>query len=332
MKYFVGVDQGGSKTEILIGDENGTLIDKCIGFGYSEFLKEVKDNWEFQIKYIEQQIKYLNNLLIRNNLEFADIYAITSSMATIDSDDIKISFERDLRRKISVQNVTIYNDMYGAWRAGTDKLPSGVLSIGTGTGIMFFHENGASTNLKGNIKYQAARELGYRAFLHACFSAIKLLEPTILTEKICEFAQTSTLEEALKKTKNGQDINALSYQFFVPYVYDAVLKKDRVAEDFINEVGRGLAECIRIGIKDLGLENRETPLVLSGGSFKGNGYIMEKVIKDSLSDLPNLTLFQAEHEPVYGALMLAYEKYNNGIVPRVKDEDIAKFKLKRELL
>lgn len=332
MKYFVGVDQGGSKTEILIGDENGTLIDKCTGFGYSEFLKELQDNSEFQIKYIEQQIKYLENLLCKNSLELSDVYALTACMATVNSDDMQISIENDLRKRTSIQYISIYNDMYGAWRAGTDKLPSGVMAVGTGTGIIFFDENWTSTNLMGNIKHQAARELGYRAFLHACFSAINILEPTILTEKICEFAQTSTIEEALKKTKNGQDINALSHQFFVPYVYDAVLQKDRVAEDFVNEVGSGLAECIRTGIKDLGWENREIPLVLSGGSFKGKGYVLEKVIKDHLEDLTNLTLFQAEYEPVYGALLLAYDKYNNGITPQITKKDISKFKLKRELL
>jgi hypothetical protein len=104
-----------------------------------------------------------------------------------------------------------------------------------------------------------------------------------------------------------------------------------VALDFVNQVGTGLAECIRAGIKDLGWENREIPFVLSGGSFKGNGHIMAKIIKDSLSDFPNLILFQAEYEPVYGALMLAYEKYNNGIVPELSNEDILKFKLKREI-
>ncbi|MDF2544065.1 MAG: gspK [Herbinix sp.] len=332
MKYFIGVDQGGSKTEILIGDENGILIDKCTGSGYGVLLTELKDNSEFYNKYIEQQIRYLSNLLNNNSLVLSDVYALTACMATVNSVDIQVSLENDLRNRISVPNITIYHDMYGAWRAGTDKLPSGVMGVGTGTGILFFDENGTATNLTGNIKHQAALELGYRGFLHACFSAMKILEPTILTESICEFAQTSTIDEALMKTKNGQDINALSHQFFVPYIYDAVLQKDRVAEDFVNEVGSGLAECIRSGIKNLGWENREVSLVLSGGSFKGKGFVLEKVIKDHLRDLTKLTLFQAEYEPVYGALMLTYEKYNNGIIPQITDQDIVRLQLKRELL
>jgi hypothetical protein len=58
---------------------------------------------------------------------------------------------------------------------------------------------------------------------------------------------------------------------------------------------------------------------------------MEKIIRNSLSDMPNLTLFQAEYEPVYGALLLAYEQYNDRIIPNITNEDIAKFNLKREL-
>ena len=41
MRYFVGVDQGGSKTEILLGDENGLIVDKLSGFGYSAFIQDL---------------------------------------------------------------------------------------------------------------------------------------------------------------------------------------------------------------------------------------------------------------------------------------------------
>ena len=83
MKYFIGVDQGGSKTEILIGDENGTLIDKCSGFGYCSFLREIKETEDFQTKYIEQLTTYLKELLHKNNLDFSDIYAMTACIATV---------------------------------------------------------------------------------------------------------------------------------------------------------------------------------------------------------------------------------------------------------
>lgn len=343
MKYFVGIDHGGSKSEILIGDKNGKLIDKYTSSGYIEFAMELQEkylkpenldvqtyNSEFISKYAEQLAKYLESILTINNLELSDVYALFGSMAGIDGGDIQMNFETEFHKRISIKNVAICNDMYGAWRAGTNKRPSGVLAIGTGTNIMFFDENGGSTSLEKNIKHQAARELGWRAFWHTCFSAVNWLEPTILTEKICEFAETSTVEEALTKTNHGRDTTLL-YQFFVPHVYEAAEKKDRVAVDFVNQVGLGFAECIRTGIKDFGWENREIPLVLNGGSFKGKGYVMEKVIKDSLADLPNLKLFQSEYEPVYGALILAYEKYNNGVIPQMTNEDISKLKLKRKL-
>ena len=343
MKYFVGIDHGGTKSEILIGDENGMLIDKFTDSGYTLFTTELQEkylkpdnldmqayNSEFISKYAEQSIKYLNNILTGNNLGLSDVYALFGSMAGIDGGDFQINFETELHKKISVPNIAIRNDMYGAWRAGTNKRPSVVLAIGTGTNIMFFDENGGSTSVEKNIKYQAALELGWRAFWHACYSAINWLEPTILTEKICGFAETSTIEEALAKTNHGRN-TALSYQFFVPHVYEAAEKNDRVALDFVNQAGIGFAECIRAGIKDFGWENREIPLVLNGGSFKGKGCVMERIIKDSLLDLPNLKLFQAEYEPVYGALMLAYEKYNNGVIPKISSKDISKLKLKRKL-
>lgn len=327
MRYFVGVDQGGSKTEILLGDENGLIVDKLSGFGYSAFIQDIKDSSEFAVRYLGQQVDYLKDLLQRNGIEMPDVYALTACMATVDSDDIKKYYEDNLRLRTSIENIKVYNDMYGAWRAGTNRLPSGVLGVGTGAGIWLFDENGKAFNLSGRINYQAALGLGYRAFLHACMSAQYLLEPTILSERICEFAQTPTIAEALKKTNNGWDVNALPYQHFVPFVYEAMLLKDRVAEDFVNQTGKGFADCIREGIRELGWENREVYFVMNGGSFKGKGFVLEKVIREYLSDLDNLILFQSEYEPVAGALLLSYDNY--GISPDY--HSFMRFKLRRNL-
>ena len=40
-------------------------------------------------------------------------------------------------------------------------------------------------------------------------------------------------------------------------LYEAMLLKDRVAEDFVNQTGKGFADCIREGIRELGWENRK---------------------------------------------------------------------------
>jgi hypothetical protein len=196
---------------------------------------------------------------------------------------------------------------------------------------MFFNDDGTTIGMEENLKYRAAKELGYRAFLHACYSGLNIFEPTLLSEKVCEFSQTSTIEEAFKKIEYGKDLNILLYQDFVPYIYDAVLQKDRVAEDFINQVGIGFADCILDGIKYLGWETREIAFVLNGGSFKGKGYVLDKVIKNYFKSHPNIKLFQSKYEPVYGALMMSFEIHNNGVFPHISDEDALKFNLQRVL-
>jgi len=55
-------------------------------------------------------------------------------------------------------------------------------------------------------------------------------------------------------------------------------------------------------------------------------------MRDNLNDLTNLMLFQAEYEPVLGALQLAYNKYNNGTTPQITKKDIIQFKLNRILM
>ena len=321
MKYFAGIDQGYTKTDVLIGDENGRLLARHIGPGWGD-------------DFFGVQTACAENALSQCGLKLPDVYAFVSSMTEIDTDDIQKKCEADFRERVSNKNSSVYHDSYGAWRTGTNRRPSGAMSLGSGVALAFFHENGSLTNLSDLIlwEYQTASTLGLRAFGRACAAALKYWEPTLLTENICEFTETSTLEEAFAKTDCGSDISAMQYQHFAPYVFAAAEKNDKVSIDLIREIGTGLAGYIRSGIKNLGWEDREVPFVLSGGALKGKGYILENVIRENLSGIPNLNLIRARYEPVYGALMLAYDEYHPETAPSVSSEDIQVFNLYRELM
>jgi Predicted N-acetylglucosamine kinase len=100
MKYFIGADQGGSKTDVLISDENGNIIDRQTGYGYCSFLKELHDKSEFVVKYIEQQVTILENILNKNSIDICDVCVLTACMATV-NDNNKRDYEEEIRKKNS---------------------------------------------------------------------------------------------------------------------------------------------------------------------------------------------------------------------------------------
>ena len=318
MKYFVGIDQGGTKTDVLIGDENGKLLARHIGPGWDE------DFFGVQISCAEDALKQCN-------LSVSDVYAFASSMTGIDNDDGQKWCENTFREKVNNERAFVNNDSFGTWRSATKSRPSCALAVGTATALNFFHENGTCTNVSDAIlgEYQSGWALGHRAFERACASAIGFWESTALTENICVFAETKTLEEAFIKTDYGLNSDALSYHLFAPYVLSAAVKGDKVSIDIIDNIGCGLAGFVRAGIVQFGWYSRDIQLVLSGGVLKGGNGIMENVIREALTDIPNLTIFRAQYEPVYGALLLAYDEYNAGVDVKVSVEDVLRFNLKR---
>ena len=319
MKYYVGLDLGGTKTDVLVGDENGKLLSR-----YLCPTGHVDNYTDFLINCIEKAVN-------QSNLKLIDAHAFAICVPWVVNEEGENNNETNLRKRLSNDNIIARSDIYGGWRAETNQLPSGVLSAGTGAGLAFFTENGKAVIIGESVlpEFQSGSALGFRGFGRGLSSALGYYEPTLLSESVCEFAETSRIEEACKKTNYGLDRDALPYRLFSPHVLAAAQKNDKVAIELINDIGAGLATHIRAGIRALGLENQELPFVLSGGILKGQNNLLEKVIRNRLADITNLNFIRAECEPVFGALMLAYDKYGVSGTLNVTDEDLREFNLYR---
>ena len=96
-------------------------------------------------------IDFIEKALNQCNIKMADVHAFSICVPLIDNEQDENGNETTLRKMLSNENVIARNDAYGAWRAETNRLPSGVLAAGTGAALAFFFENNKSILLGESV-------------------------------------------------------------------------------------------------------------------------------------------------------------------------------------
>jgi len=316
MEYYVGLDMGGTKTDVLIGDETGKIL--------ARYVCPTGPVDDYTVFLIDCMVKALSQC----DISLCDIHAFSVCVPWITSDESANRYRDYLQQKISNRNIFTHNDSYAAWRSASHCFPGGVLSAGTGASLSFFLEDEGKVLVHGTSvlsEFQAGKAIGRQGFERGFASAQRYYEPTSLSEAVYEFANTNVIEEIRAKIKD----ESLQYPLFTPYVMDAASKGDKVALELVELVGKGLATHIRAGLTHLCLTDRKLEFILTGGVLKGQGNLLECVIRRCLTDIPTLKLVCAKYEPVYGALMIAYERYNVNKAIVINNEDICTYKLLR---
>lgn len=141
--YVLGIDGGGTKTDLLLFDSFGNPIDD-LRVGPTNH--EVYDNGFEQVKVVIK--KALSELLGRNHLSVSDIVSSVWGLAGLDS-EAQISEARSILEAMGLKNMTLCNDSFLGIKAGTSR-GVGICSInGTGTVVTGIDEKGKMIQVGG---------------------------------------------------------------------------------------------------------------------------------------------------------------------------------------
>lgn len=127
MRYYIGIDGGGTKTQYALFDENRTMLDSVKTEGSNH------ENLEGAIPAAADIIMSgVNALLAKNNLTIDDITHTLMALAGIDHvyqhDEMRV--ELDQR---GMKNYSVYNDGFIVIKAGADNGVGIGYNCGTGT-------------------------------------------------------------------------------------------------------------------------------------------------------------------------------------------------------
>ena len=288
--YFLGIDGGGTKTELALAGADGKIIrtyvtDCCnpIDIGIKES-KRVLENAIYEI---------CDNIPFSSISCFAGIAGGTSA-------DMKDGLKE-------------FFDQFGFRAVGNDSDNKNIIATGLGEadGITVVMGTGVCVFAQKNKKHIKIAGWGYlidnggsgynlgRDALHAYFSAYdKSGAETVITqeiEKICP----GGVQKVVGQIYSGGKKAVAS---FAPAIFSAIEMGDALAigifEKNINEVVR----FIKVAAREFHME--KIPVVLAGG-LTNHGIVVES-ITHALDD-ERLEIKKLEKSPVYGAVDIAFK-------------------------
>ncbi|MFB9326775.1 N-acetylglucosamine kinase [Paenibacillus aurantiacus] len=302
MKYYLGVDAGGSKTYTLIVDEQGAIVGKGAA-----------GNGNHQISYDEAKANITASVeaalaeagLAREDIEYAYFGLAGADRET----DYKIL--RPLIAGLGFPKHDINCDTVIALRAGTDRPYGVVLICGSGTNSAGqnpagqFYQCGGFSYLFGD--FAGGGTLAKEAFRAVIRAWDGREEPTSLTGPLLARLGYESVQAMFDDYLDHD-------KCYVPLdvaklVFDAALAGDAVAQRLLNMQGDELGKAAAAVINRLGMQEDEFDVVLAGSIVtRGQGpYVIDPIRSYVNGAAPKAKVVKLATEPVVGAVWLAIE-------------------------
>ena len=334
MPYILAIDQGGTKTDVIIADYAGNIVAASDDRDQAPFEGERRAKRMTRIRYATDKA------LADAGLSLADISTVSASCIGA---DWPFEYEvgvRNIRNTLGVQDVHLYNDCIGAMRGGTEMLnrDCGILCLGTGANCAVQNRQGEqyvyAYYMKG--EHQGASALGQFVF-QAVYDAEAGLGPqTLLTNLLLEQTGDASVDELLMRITTGRTETEatweVSYKDYCPMLFQAVRMGDETAYAFLDNFCKALVNYIVAGAKRLSLNKAGFPVVLSGGAPKGGAVMGEMLEKHLRAHFPKGICVEARLEPVAGALLLAYDRFYPDGIPGDVQENLEKHYREKHLI
>lgn len=300
LKYYIGIDGGGTKTAVVIGKNDGIPLKTIKKTGCSHKVIGI----DGVVKLITESIKEITQSIESSMDECAGCCIGLPCYGEAPEVDAEIT--EKLKKDLSPIPLYIVNDCVVGW-AGSLECQEGVhLVAGTGA-IAYARRNDG----------KEARSNGWSEFFSdegSCYWVGK--EAMSLFAKEADLRKPKgALYEIVSKElglKNDTDFIDIVEQNYVPYRHkvasfqifaaNAALAGDAEAKKLYVKAAECLADSANAIIKQLGWENKNVPVSYYGGLFKSSDLIL-KPLKECLDKI-NCTLIPPKRTAVEGALLL----------------------------
>ena len=305
MRYYLGVDAGGTKTFCLAGDEEGHVL----GFG-----RGGAGNYEaygIEAAYEEIQ-KSVLGALNEAGLSLEQISGIGMGIAGADIPEDYVMLEREIFTPMMGSIPRAFrNDSMGGLRGGTREAHGIVIACGTGCVCAGKNRAGQETRVGGiNEDFGdmvSGSSIGTEGLKAVWRHRDGILPKTLLADKFLQKSGCADLDDFFYKMYRGH----LTYDALQPMaklVFDAAFEGDAAACDILEWGGRYLGEMVNAAARLLNMCQDSFDVVMAGSVFKG----ISPVLVDALStvvhrECPKARMVMPLYEPVVGTLLLGME-------------------------
>ena len=302
---YLGADGGGTKTHIVLIDEDKRLV--CEGFSGAS--NPLRVGLETAVANIIQAI---NTTCDKAQISRGDIVSAVLGLAGVRREDMR---RRVLERFVNLTNIRRTNITTDAEIAlyGTTQGKAGIVVI-AGTGSICYGKNEAGkVATAGGWGPIAGDEGGGIGIARRALQAIAKAtdgrgKPTKLSEAGMEYFRSATPQDLLIAIYSPQIDNA-RIAGFARYVVETAQKGDEIAIEILKEAGFELGLAAFAVIKKLEMRKRKVPIGQVGSIFKAGGLLTDSLIETVHSFAPKAFLAEPKLSPANAAAVMSFENY-----------------------
>ncbi|MBI5403164.1 MAG: hypothetical protein HY959_07165 [Ignavibacteriae bacterium] len=298
-KFFIGIDSGGTKGEMLVSETSGKILLRKI-------YKPLHYSADGMIKTASCTAKVVRSGLREYKLDLKDCKGICIGYAGARYTSDKTALKKKLFSLLGIRNIIVESDsaaaLYGAFK-GRDGL---ILICGTGS-ILFGLHNKIPIRIGGWGRiigdHGSGYEIGKAAIRHAASEYDRNKKPGKLTreiEKRFSINRKNLLNHIYRKN--------FELQSLAPLVLKLAESGDRDSMRIIKETADNL--LMHIEIFSSISKKRKTDLALTGSIIE-NDNILSRLLRSRIKKSfgSKINLINKIHTPAEGAVLLAKHKF-----------------------
>ena len=312
MRYVLGVDQGATKTAVVLADETGRILSSAVSPGANHAVTGM-DSAMYQIR------SAVDSVLAQAAVDLKSVAAIGAGITGADFDREYRMLHDELFRQFRIP-VRVVNDCMIALYAESRETGNVIICGGTGLNIGLLSGNGRKMIFGYYIDdaFQGAEALGSRVLRAITDAELGICPPTILTEKALKYFGTESVDGLLELlyTENERK----NMKFLVPDMVDCALRGDGTAKRILDDFSDGIANYTISGLRRCSMLNEPVSVYFSGGIFRDNQLLISSISEKIARIHPHITAVEAVFEPVIGAALLGLELlFDDQLPTRVAD-------------
>jgi N-acetylglucosamine kinase-like BadF-type ATPase len=305
MKYYIGVDGGGTKTQFALFDENKNLLSSVYTSGSNH------ENLEGSfVEAADIIVEGITKLLEENNLQYSDIEHTLMGLAGIDHPYQHEAMVEELTDR-GYDRFSIYNDGFIVTKAGTTKKAAIGYNCGTGTCCNSIDSRGNMLQIggfgelsgdAGNGSWVAIRAFKL-VYDEICLVKHKSLITKLFSEKFSvaperdEFLATIAMLMGLKQDEYTRGL--------IDIFFEAAAAGDEVVLESVEEMADRGADFISAQTKLQQFDDDEVDVVLSGSihtKLPSDMYIERLMEKARAKSTKKLNFIKLSVPPVTGCI------------------------------
>ncbi|PIY80185.1 MAG: hypothetical protein COY80_04120 [Candidatus Pacebacteria bacterium CG_4_10_14_0_8_um_filter_42_14] len=305
MKYVIAVDGGGTKTNVLCADENGTVVGTGLS-GPTNLTSTSVGAASFNLREVIRQATQA--------LPPETTYdQLVMGLAGMDSEEERQLAENmfsEVFSQFSVTNFTLVNDAIIALENGSDQ-PNAIIII-SGTGSNCYGKNSAGITARtGGMDFLLTDQgSGYAIGRQVLREAVKSHDgrrsKSILEEMVLQHFKITSISQLKHKVYNPL-LSKVEIGGLARICTAAYAQNDQAAHEIIHKAVADLFLMLKTLIEKLELEDQNFDCIFAGA------VVQLPVIKDPLVEeltrtYSGLNLVFPENPPVNGALKMALAK------------------------